>query len=716
MSGRFYGEFRIEMIQSHSFDELLTQRLILLIMSASVIQNNLSMMTHPQQAGGLCGENGTLEYTAEEVGDCLVAFFAALVRDLPDERLHELFMNCITSAKTQPRVSTGLMVDLFILAFQTRDCRGGKGERALFHKLFLKLHEEFPQTSLSLLPLISEYGSYKDYFHILSMLDAVEGPREGDKKAKRDELVQAIISLIVAQLKKDHEALNFAQSSEGEPVVASLSLCAKYCPRKGSAFHKSHRTLYKTLISAVIGNGSGVDSKDESEAIYRRLISRLTASLGVIETLMCAKQFSAIDFSTVPSLSMLRYRKAFLNEKVPRQGRQGALDRLRYYEEETGNRYPQDMDRVEARRKLRELVASQRAGRLRGERGVHGGQVYPHEIVHKLLHDFNVQELVAALGEDDEDLLGSTGGLLSAAEKELMDAQWMDMREKVRASITSIGEEREKGVGVRPGKLLPVVDVSGSMEGLPMEVAIALGILLSEVNPHPAFRDRLITFHSQPSWVSLTPAEGGTALSLSEKVRTVQRSPWGENTDLERVFALIETVIRAHRLPVSEVPDIVVFSDMQFDDACYHSEGERVSDGLTQLQRVSRRFHDLGVELTGSPYPRPRIVFWNLRGDTGGFPATASSDNVQMLSGYSPALFNALLLGESLPEREREAVVTPYSTMRAVLDSVRYDAVRAVLGESVEGCLSGYRYVKERDDGRGDCNNERKRRKSESDK
>ena len=35
-----------------------------------------------------------------------------------------------------------------------------------------------------------------------------------------------------------------------------------------------------------------------------------------------------------------------------------------------------------------------------------------------------------------------------------------------------------------------------------MEVAIALGILVSEVT-HPDFRNRLLTFETKPSWVNL---------------------------------------------------------------------------------------------------------------------------------------------------------------------------------------------------------------------
>ena len=46
-------------------------------------------------------------------------------------------------------------------------------------------------------------------------------------------------------------------------------------------------------------------------------------------------------------------------------------------------------------------------------------------------------------------------------------------------------------------RLVCMADVSGSMSGTPMHVAIALGILVSEVC-HPAFRNKLLTFSSDP--------------------------------------------------------------------------------------------------------------------------------------------------------------------------------------------------------------------------
>ena len=69
------------------------------------------------------GENGTLEHSAEGVGDGRVALFFALVRGLEETRLAELMTNC-TGDQANSDLA-GIVADLFIMSIQTRDCRGG---------------------------------------------------------------------------------------------------------------------------------------------------------------------------------------------------------------------------------------------------------------------------------------------------------------------------------------------------------------------------------------------------------------------------------------------------------------------------------------------------------------------------------------------------------------------------------------------------------------
>ena len=111
------------------------------------------------------------------------------------------------------------------------------------------------------------------------------------------------------------------------------------------------------------------------------------------------------------------------------------------------------------------------------------------------------------------------------------------------------------------GKIVPLVDVSGSMSGQPMEVAIGLGILVSEL-ASPAFRHRCLTFESRPNWCDLTDCR-----TIHEKVSKLQAAPWGGSTDFEAACERILEAARSAKLKPDEIPDMIVFSDMQFDSA-----------------------------------------------------------------------------------------------------------------------------------------------------
>jgi hypothetical protein len=81
----------------------------------------------------------------------------------------------------------------------------------------------------------------------------------------------------------------------------------------------------------------------------------------------------------------------------------------------------------------------------------------------------------------------------------------------------------------KSGKLssaIAVCDVSGSMNGEPMEVAIALSLLVSELAAEP-YKGLLITFSEKPQ---LHEIKGS---SLVEKVEDIKDMAWGMNTNLQ---------------------------------------------------------------------------------------------------------------------------------------------------------------------------------------
>ena len=261
----------------------------------------------------------------------------------------------------------------------------------------------------------------------------------------------------------------------------------------------------------------------------------------------------------------------------------------------------------------------------------------------------------------------------SETEQLIFQSQWDSMKEGVLESMETI-----EAAALNLGKLVPLVDVSGSMSGTPMEVAIALGILVSEVN-HPDFRNRFITFESKPRWVTLDET-----WSLAEKVRNTRQAPWGGSTDLSAALNMIYEVVEAKKLPIEDIPSLIIFSDMQFNQCSRWNE--------TMQQQIERKFADLGRSICGKPYSAPRMIYWNLR-STMGHAVQANTSNTMLLSGFSPSILSLILKGQSM-EEQGNGVITPWDTMRLALDDEKYDVIRNILHNSTEGYLQYYRFDK----------------------
>jgi len=134
------------------------------------------------------------------------------------------------------------------------------------------------------------------------------------------------------------------------------------------------------------------------------------------------------------------------------------------------------------------------------------------------------------------------------------------------------------------------------------------------------------------------------------------------------------------KLKPHEIPDLIVFSDMQFDQARI----SRCSRWETTHESIVRRFKEAGIRVCGEEWPAPHMIYWNLRGNTRGFPAKGNTPNVTMLSGFSPSLMKLLLDGETVK-------TNPFDTLRKALDDKAYDKVRSVLSRSKEGLLEYYK-------------------------
>ena len=550
------------------------------------------------------GVKGSDVYTEEGVGDLRVSLFQKLVRGLDVAEIRRV----VHQAFQRPGASVEFLVDFAVMAFQTRDIRGGKGERDCAYIMLLAIFEEKPEWTEPLLRLVPEYGCWRDMWVLWEW-------------SKSDYVKDAILNVVKWHFFEDLSRL----PREGEKPKVKLSLLGKWLPREGS----THDELAKVFSAAFFP-----DIPEEADRLraYRKACSSLAQALAVIEQKMCDKsgKWTEILPGSVPGRLMTKCRKAFLNEVCDRGRRKGK-------HQEGKNvipaaRFPDSEDRQACRQNFLAHLAKV----LEGKETVKGANmVYPHEIVEKFF--------------------GRCRNTITSDEEALLQAQWNSIRDAAKAQG-----------GLRG--IVPMSDFSGSMSGIPMEVSMALGILLSEIN-HPAFADYLLGFDSIPSWISFKGME-----TLKEKVEHARRYAKGLSTDFQAACDLILRRLVENSVPRDEAPkDLLVLTDMGFDAACgvgqagyytgnYYTHNVKTAGWQTQLQIIRSNFAAAG-------YEAPRIVIWNLRAEYKDFHAKADEDGVVVLSGWSPAVLKAIQKGGV-------EVRTPYQGLRELLDDARYDRVR----------------------------------------
>jgi len=216
--------------------------------------------------------NGATSLSTPDVSgktDGRLSLFFKTTRGLSDDKLIEYLQ----------KSSNEDLIDTFILSFQTRDPRGGKGEREIGRKMFQWLFENHPEKFKKVYKLIPEYGRWDD---IITLFE-----NKSNEKVQKD-----ILKFFAYQLRKDKENM-----LKGSPI----SICAKWAPSEGDSDDKKYK------IVDLLCNELNVSKRE-----YRKdYLSPLRAYLKIVETFMCSNKWDDIDYSKVPSCAMKKLKKAF---------------------------------------------------------------------------------------------------------------------------------------------------------------------------------------------------------------------------------------------------------------------------------------------------------------------------------------------------------------------------------------------------------------------
>lgn len=244
-------------------------------------------------------ENGAVGFrtTGRKLLD--LNFSTASLRNATDEQIVNKFMDAYWE---NPELAMRWL-------FYCRDIRGGLGERRTFRVILKHLAQDKTEVVRSVIKLASEYGRYDDLWCLL------------DTDLKTD-----VFKVIKAQL--DVDRANMRKNTK-------ISLLAKWLPSENASSAETKR--YATMIR----EWYGLSNKD-----YRKMLSEMRKYLDVVERKMSAKQWSEINYESVPSRANLIYNSAFLrNDEERRREYLNALER--------------------------------------GEVKINAGTLFPHDIVHK---------------------------------------------------------------------------------------------------------------------------------------------------------------------------------------------------------------------------------------------------------------------------------------------------------------------------------------------
>lgn len=346
-----------------------------------------------------CTENGAIGYKTSGKALLDLNFSVSSLRKATKETIEKKFSDAFFES---PIICIKWL-------FFARDVRcNGLGERRLF-KICLKwLANTRPEVVKKLIPLTAEFGRFDDLFCL-----------------ENTSLWNDVIDYIDNQITEDYKNVE-----AGKPV----SLLAKWCPSINASSPKTV-ALAKKLCKAL----------KLSEKEYRKMLSKIRASLKVIEVDASAKNWSAIDYEKVPSMANLKYKNAFLrNDETRRREYLSKLDK--------------------------------------GEAKINSSVAFPCDIVHNYVTKAKAN-------------YGYLYNYNNIQADSALEAMWKSLPDyAINGNVLCVCDSS--------GSM--TTTVSGSMTAL--DVCYALGIYCAEHCTGP-FKDKYVTFSNRPQYIDMSNAK-----------------------------------------------------------------------------------------------------------------------------------------------------------------------------------------------------------------
>ena len=265
-------------------------------------------------------ENGAATFSSTGSA-CLDLFYDGTVRGTDSDRLLRLLPDAWAES---PELTLQVLMN-------ARDCRGGKGERLVITEALQWLRRVKPCTYIANALGFLRVGYFKDLLVIARKAHEEGQPAMGASGELIElELMAEFIRFDLDQLapiqagtkqnSTEHSDLSVeaverdvdGEEKKGSAGAPQISLAAKWAPTEGSHWDRGSLRMAHRLARLLF-------PKDGRAMLrYRRALSALRAHLVLVERLMCANEWEAIDFARVPAKAHLILKAAFARHQEER--------------------------------------------------------------------------------------------------------------------------------------------------------------------------------------------------------------------------------------------------------------------------------------------------------------------------------------------------------------------------------------------------------------
>ena len=649
------------------------------------------------------GDNGAIELRTS--GNSILDSFVNLLKDTDVSKIRYSVQTMINDLKYYSDEEKGQKIhDIFILSFHKRgtskiynseQIADGEGLKNVFYEYILELYNFYPKTIIELIKerAIYRYGYWKDALLIWKKINAKEMDIT-EKFQKYDPLIKAFRESILTQREEDLDQVyssfpanniknmnenQFKQLVSDTPGInIQISYVGKYCVRENSSFDKTaywymmnEYGLVKMphveyMIRYSLTGRNGTDEVSEfpihksvpfgARKIWRKDNVKLNVLLNVPENFFCAKNWAQIDIKNVPSVCLKSNTKALLNEKLKE-----ASDS---FTEETGNRYPENEDRIICRQNMIEFFTR--------NKNVNCSQLFPHQIIGDINNHLKI----------------------SSHEKIINMKIWDSLVSYTHNRVSDYLKENTKNCNnsLSTGNILCCADVSGSMmypgqsPNRPIDISVALTAFMSQL-ANDNFKDIVMTFTDVPTIYNLN--KNGLSMTMYDRIKTIM-SHVGYSTNYIGIHKCLIDLCIERKIHENDLPCLVIFTDGHFDSMM------GINTNNTSHSSIVKLWVNAGYRKI------PQIVYWNLASNKNSVQTNSSFPNVQLLSGYSVSNIKYVMYGEIAEEKTQTVVIngesveiktkniTPEQTMRKAFDEPYFDCVRNILRMSDENELKHF--------------------------